>query len=180
MQFRFNSHKNNINKKIKHPLYSAFKKYGINNFEFIIIEYVLDINELNKREQYWLDYYKSYNRDFGYNLRSKAETNRGLVITEEHRNKIALAQTGKKHTNETKEKMRLAKLDKKRGSHNLEHKLKISLSTKGRLVSDETKKRVSLSKIGKNRKPFSEEWRKNIGLASKLNWLKRKSNNYVS
>lgn len=58
---RFNSHKNSNE---DHPLYRGFKKYGIDNFSFEIIEECL-VSELNDKEIYYIDFYNSY--DKGYN-----------------------------------------------------------------------------------------------------------------
>ena len=56
--FRENSKDYNI------PLYKDFRKYGLDNFEFEIIEECLK-EELNEKEQYWI---KEYNSFFnGYN-----------------------------------------------------------------------------------------------------------------
>ena len=46
------------------PLYRAFRKYGYDNFIVEEIEQCED-NEVNKREQYWINYYNSYYN--GYN-----------------------------------------------------------------------------------------------------------------
>lgn len=45
-------------------LYKAFKKYGLDNFEFSIIEECLPGDRF-KREKYWIDYYNTY--EDGYN-----------------------------------------------------------------------------------------------------------------
>jgi hypothetical protein len=37
-----------------------------------LIEEVFDLAELLSREQYWLDYYQSYNPNIGYNISKKA------------------------------------------------------------------------------------------------------------
>lgn len=50
--------------KIKTSLYNAFRKYGINNFKFEIVELCLE-SELSEKEKYWINYYNSYNN--GYN-----------------------------------------------------------------------------------------------------------------
>lgn len=47
-----------------YPLYKAFRKYGIKKFEFEVIE-ECEIQDLNKREIYWISYYNSYKE--GYN-----------------------------------------------------------------------------------------------------------------
>lgn len=46
------------------PLYRAFTKYGIENFEFSVIEQCSDL-EVNDREIYWIEYYGSFKN--GYN-----------------------------------------------------------------------------------------------------------------
>lgn len=43
------------------PLYRAFKKYGIENFSFTVIEELLDYNnDCNEREKYWIQYFNTY------------------------------------------------------------------------------------------------------------------------
>lgn len=46
------------------PLYQDFRKYGLENFEFKVIEECLK-EELNDKEQYWIEYYDSFFN--GYN-----------------------------------------------------------------------------------------------------------------
>ena len=47
-------------------LQRAVDKYGIENFEFVILEEVT-LNNINEKEQYWINYFKSYDEVFGYN-----------------------------------------------------------------------------------------------------------------
>ena len=47
------------------PIHKAFKKYGIENFTFTIIE-ECEREQLDEKEQYYIKYYDSYNN--GYNL----------------------------------------------------------------------------------------------------------------
>lgn len=50
------------------PLYRAIRKYGLDNFEFSIIEYCSP-EQLNEREVYWIKVYDSFKNDEkGYNL----------------------------------------------------------------------------------------------------------------
>lgn len=48
-------------------LYAAMRKHGIENFSFTIIE-ECSKEELNEREMYWIQYYKSNQKEYGYNL----------------------------------------------------------------------------------------------------------------
>lgn len=52
-------------------LQNAWNKYGKENFLFLLIEETEE-SGLEVREQYWMDYYKAYNRDFGYNISETA------------------------------------------------------------------------------------------------------------
>jgi len=56
----------NINDKgYEYPLYRAFRKYGIENFTFEIIEECSQ-EELNEKEHYWISYYQpEYNQTEG-------------------------------------------------------------------------------------------------------------------
>ena len=100
----------------------AYRKYGFENFEFVILE-KLEITNLNKREEYWINYYKSYNANIGYNICRFANTTRGRKRPKEEmkglieRNKKCTGKAnpffGKKHTPEAIEKMRLKKIGKK-------------------------------------------------------------------
>lgn len=47
-----------------YPLMRAFRKYGVDNFKFEIIE-ECDSDELNQREMYWIDYFDTFFN--GYN-----------------------------------------------------------------------------------------------------------------
>ena len=68
---RWQRHIGNINtsdeKKYNLYLYQAIRKYGIENFEFSIIE-ECDQSLLDKKESYWIKYYNSHNKEYGYNL----------------------------------------------------------------------------------------------------------------
>lgn len=56
-------------KEYDKALYRAFRKYGIDNFTFEIIEEIANYENtdfVNQREKYWIDYYNSFNST-GYN-----------------------------------------------------------------------------------------------------------------
>lgn len=73
---RWNHHKNYSKKYSHYPLYEAFRKYGIENFSFEIIE-ECPINELNEKEIYWIKFYDSYNN--GYN-QTKGGSQGGHIV----------------------------------------------------------------------------------------------------
>lgn len=62
---RFNEHiKDSKRERCKNrPLYRAFNKYGVNNFEFTILE---ETNDECNREKYYISLYNSYGKN-GYN-----------------------------------------------------------------------------------------------------------------
>ena len=61
----------------------AVKKHGIDNFDITILERDVPLDKLDEREQYWLDYYQSYDLDKGYNICKVASTTKGVTHTEE-------------------------------------------------------------------------------------------------
>lgn len=74
---RFISHKNagfnTNNSGYNYPLYKAIRKYGLENFSFEIIE-ELNNNLLNDREKYWISFYNSNDKNFGYNQTEGGDT----------------------------------------------------------------------------------------------------------
>ena len=70
IQARFIRHKTNgkaLKKYVKDShLYRAMRKYGVNNFSFEILEECPE-GKLNEREIYYIDLYKTYDSDYGYN-----------------------------------------------------------------------------------------------------------------
>lgn len=58
-----------LNKHSNPYLQNAWNKYGEEAFEFIILEEITNLESLPSREKYWMDYYKSYLDDYGYNAK---------------------------------------------------------------------------------------------------------------
>jgi group I intron endonuclease len=132
---------------------NALKKYGIENFNWEIIEtYKSDIiidltNKLNERETYWIK--KDNTTEIGYNMTSGGDGTFGFkrTFSEEHKEKIRQALLGKKLSEEHKEKLSNIGKGKKRSD---ETKRKISRSKKGIHFSKEHKEHIRESKTGKN------------------------------
>lgn len=55
--------------------YNAIQKYGWNSFEHIILKDGLSQEEANYWEKYYIQIFKSNNRDFGYNIKSGGQGN---------------------------------------------------------------------------------------------------------
>lgn len=118
-QLKYNKHKNKY-------LQNAWNKYKQENFSFLIIEIVDNKDLLVIREQYYLDYFKSYNHKKGYNINPNAENSLGRIPNKKTRLKMSLAAVerckkyppyflGKKLTKNHKKKLSLAKIGTKRG-----------------------------------------------------------------
>ena len=89
-KLRFVKHRRLLraNKHHSQHLQSAYNKYKESEFCFYIIE---ETQDLVNREQYYLDYYKSYNKKYGYNISPTAYNNTGIVRSEEYKRKKAEA-----------------------------------------------------------------------------------------
>lgn len=77
-------------------LQRAWNKYGEDAFSFYIIERCKN-EVLAKREQFWIDFYDSYNN--GYNQTIGGEGSLGVVCSQEKRQKIRDAHLGEKNFN---------------------------------------------------------------------------------
>lgn len=143
-------------------LHKAIKKYGFESFKWESIFESLDRDFLlNKMENYFIVENNSfYENGFGYNMTFGGDCGmKNMKHTEETKNKLKIARSerkvepmlGKKHSAESKEKMSLSKLGKKK--------------------DDDYKKMCS----ERNLKRYSDpEKRKNLSEAIKLSWQKRK------
>jgi len=69
IDIRWNDHKRELrnNRHTNNRLQNAWNKYGEKAFEFSIIEKVSRKN-LTKREQFWFNKLKPYEKEIGYNI----------------------------------------------------------------------------------------------------------------
>ena len=66
IQKRFQRHINDaLNNILDTHFARAIRQYGAESFTIEVIDTATDQNELNKKEQYWIQYYDSVNK--GYN-----------------------------------------------------------------------------------------------------------------
>jgi group I intron endonuclease len=124
---KLNNHKNP-------KLQRSWNKYGEDAFAFEVLELVLIPDLLTAREQYWFDTLNPFGKR-GFNIAPIAGSNLGKRHTHETREKLRQIHLGMKHTPETVEKMRQANLGKKLTSEQVEKR-------KGRVVSEETRAKL--------------------------------------
>ena len=148
------STKNGIESRMRHhtnvrsrciKLKRALEKYGKDAFDVTIVEHC-SLGDLIKREQYWLDFYLPFD-DRGYNICRFAGHTLGHRHTEETKQKIRLAvignknMLGHKHSDATKLKI-------SQQGCTPETRLKMRLKRLGKPLSEETKRRMSESRMG--------------------------------
>lgn len=158
-QHRHSLHQNGHSNR---HLQSSWNKYGKNAFKFMVLEYC-SIEQLNEREQHWIDQY--IDSDDCYNIsRDAIAPMRGRKMSVESRQKVSQSlignkyNVGKKHSDERK---RLTS-QKTRGENNpffgKEHsdrtREKISEANRGRIRTEATRIKMS---IAHRNKPKTEE-----------------------
>ena len=143
---RWNTHRSNL-RSGTHPcrhLQNAYAKYGAANFDWEIIEFVADKENLIQREQFWIDFFHP-----AYNKRRIANSCLGVRRSTEAKQRMSVAQTGKKQSAETIAKRAAALKGRPRSA---ETKAKISQSHFGVRPTDETRAKMSLSAKLRKRK----------------------------
>lgn len=151
-----NKHKNSY-------LQSAWVKYK-GQFTFSVLERC-EGGMCLIREQYWLDFYRSYDRNIGYNINKKAESNAGSTFSEKGLANIRKANAkrkGVKLSDETRNKIKAGlnspevKAKCCRGNYLRRSssissitRTKISIANKGKTRSQNTKSKLRLANLGK-------------------------------
>jgi group I intron endonuclease len=134
----------NTNRHWNKHLQGSFNEYGRENFSDKVLENCHK-DRLVEREQYYLDFYKSYENKNGYNLCSKAYSTAGLIHNDDWNRKISLKMKGRNNF--------------AGHHHKLESKKKISESLKGVPCSKEHNINTSLALTGRK---LSIEHKENI------------------
>jgi group I intron endonuclease len=86
------------------PIHRALRKYGYENFEVRVLEECLSVDSLNEAESRWIATYGSFGPS-GYNCTSGGE---GYAVSDETREKVSRARSGKAMSEDTKGKIRKA------------------------------------------------------------------------
>lgn len=130
---------NNCKGQIK--IYNSIKKYGWEKHKFEIIHQCKEV-ELNELEKYYIELYQTYNSKHGLNLKEGGDCPPswlGKKHSEETRKKMSQWQIGKpskhlghKHSDLTKIKISKSKIGKKRKSFSEETKYKMRIARIGK------------------------------------------------
>lgn len=98
-------------------LQSAYERYGEEAFKFVVLNFV-EVENLIKVEQEYMDSFFAADQRFGYNLRQVAHSNLGYKFSEETREKNRVAHLGKRHSESTRMKQsEVSKGKKKSAAH---------------------------------------------------------------
>lgn len=137
--FRWNQHKSelNNNKHFNDYLQKSWNKYGEDNFNFYVVEFC-DINKLDELEDYYINFYKTLNRDNGYNLMSGGTF--GRTYSNESREKLSTSLKGHDVSLETRNKISMNHADVSGENnpmygkhHTHDAKQKVSAANKGKI-----------------------------------------------
>lgn len=162
----------NNNCKNQRKLHASLVKYGFNNHVFEIIE-ECEEHLLNEREEYWIEFYGTFNSKIGMNLSSGGLNKR---VSEETKIKISISNKGRKRpdlsirnstiirTLTEEQKAKISERNKSR-VHSLETRIKMSESAFKRPTrTKETKLKMSESAknkvLTKEHKNKLHEWAK--------------------
>lgn len=134
VRLRKKAHENSFIRKqaVNIHLQRAVDKYGIDNFEFLIIEEV-SIENINEREQFWIKEFKSFDETYGYN---KTMGGDGGNITLEIKIKISKTSPNRKVIYQFSPDGILIK--KWNGVRDVERELGFSSSTLSKVCSSKT------------------------------------------
>lgn len=127
----------------------SIQKHGKENFTIEQIDSAETLEELNKKEVYWIQFYDATNREKGYNIEIGGGNH---PKSKESIEKQRKAMTGKKLppiSEETRTKQKLAQLGRKRGPHTEETKAKMREKATNRKHTQESKDKMREYRTGK-------------------------------
>jgi len=153
-------------------LQRAITKYGVNNFEFLVVEFVTDTSLLTTSEQVHLDWLFSLPLNMRYNVCSIADSRLGSTHTAETKAAISAANTGRTLSAETKALMSKSHLG---STHSAESKALMTERKLGTTHSAETKALMSERKSGENHPMYGKTHTAETKGLIRLNQPSRKS-----
>lgn len=146
---RWKKHLEAVKRKVNRYLYNAMNKYGVDNFSIKAIDICDDKEKLCEREKFWIKFYKSIDKNFGYNMQ---EGGIGGRQSQEIIERIRMKKKGFKHSLLTRIKMSQAKKGKFNHFQSESTRKKLSLIVKklwneGRLTGENNAMRGKIGKM---------------------------------
>jgi group I intron endonuclease len=123
----------NGDQKFGRPIIYAMNKYGLDNFQFTIIETAISQKELDEKEKYWIFNYHSNLKEIGYNL----DTARG-----------GPGRRSEESKKKTSESLRGSKNNFYGKQHSSKTIKQMSETHLGKIILDETKSKISIALSG--------------------------------
>lgn len=128
--------KEELNGQLNAHIRRSMDKYGIANFKFsVILE--CEAEELDEKEKFYIDFYNSHHRDFGYNKTLGGEGGQWSEQTKKKVSKMRMGEGnpfyGKRHSEKTKAKISEGRTGEKHwhyGGTNSLHTRKLQSETK--------------------------------------------------
>lgn len=160
---RWYEHRTTSNKQSKYPLYKSMKKYGLDNFDFTIIEEYDNQIDADEAEDFFINYFNTRNKEFGYNLKPGGGCGSGWHHSNEAKLKLKKAMKSDKNLQVFKDTgFKIVEWNKIHGAP------KPNL---GKKFSDEHRKKLSESHKGKDNhqsgRTHSEESKAKMRFAKK-------------
>jgi group I intron endonuclease len=166
---RFSYHKNCGNKSYgKCHFQNAIRKYGWDSFSVEILEIFTDFTKskdntyLLERESYYIELLNSTDPTKGYNICKHSNDRTGVPHTEEAKEKMRQAAINREYSEKEKERLRTINIGRTLTN---EHKEKIKQGNTGKFVSEETRKKLSDLHKGKakSREHIEKVRKSNLG-----------------
>jgi group I intron endonuclease len=168
----------------------ALGKYGLDSFEFTVLDKAESRKDLGQKEIFWIDQLNCVYPN-GYNLtgggdglvnpslaarKKMSESRKDTKPSDTTRAKMSLSQRGRKHSEETKIKMSIVQkgLNKTWSEEDRKRIGDIQKGKKRGPMPDEVRRKISDSHKGKTGKPLSDK----IKAALSLAWKGEKNPNY--
>lgn len=165
LKMRWKAHCKRANSNSHYPLHQAIQEYGEQHFSMEILERAGSRHQLNELEKMYIARYRTFppSQGFGYNLSEGGVGSPGYRLTEEQRYRVSLALTGRRFTEEHRRKIGLKSAGNKSflgRKHSEETKQKMRAAALGRTnrsklgqqLSQETKDKIRLAALLRYRK----------------------------
>lgn len=125
---RWNDHLKKAKAKENRRLYDSINKYGSENFKIAELDSADDEEKINEMESWYIHIFRSYNKEYGYNMTFGGDGGNTISGFSEERRK------------EYSEKLSMIR---KGFKHSLESKIKMSENSKGKKLTEESRNKIS-------------------------------------